>query len=179
MEQQDAPATAKLSEDIKLSVEVTDAVIEEIRGTIPLPVAKNLILCVAYEQGGHKRWKALAEDLKPLYVDRKAMNGDETIIKDLILRGLSLPERDAYLDGKLDRKSKHDTVEIVERRYAHQRALHKMRSLFGKVLDYCHPVPKAKLTKIEQEEKDAMEAAQKVEAAGGGSSSSSSSAAGQ
>jgi hypothetical protein len=58
---------ATLSEDIKLSVETTDEEIEERRGTIPLSVARKLILCVAYEQGGYRRWKALSEELKTVY----------------------------------------------------------------------------------------------------------------
>ena len=166
---------ATLSEDIKLSVETTDEEIEERRGTIPLSVARKLILCVAYEQGGYRRWKALSEELKTVYADRKAMNDDEHTIKSLIICGLSTAEQLAYDDNKLDRKSKHDSAEVISRRHAHQRALLRMRSLFGKVVDYCHPIPKAKLSKAAQEEKDAKEAAQQVDAAGGGASSSSSS----
>jgi len=171
-----APAAGALGEVIDITLEITDAEIEERRGTIPLDVAKNLILCVAFEQNGHKRWKALSTQLKPLYTDRKAMSTDEGTIKSLIICGLSNDEQRAYDDDKLDRKSKHDSAEVVSRRHAHQRALHKMRSLFGKVLDYCHPIPKAKLSKAAQQEKDELEAAQQEGAAGGGASSSSSSA---
>jgi ATPase subunit of ABC transporter with duplicated ATPase domains len=77
----------------------------------------------------------------------------------------------AYVD-KLDHKSKHDTEEIVRRRFTHQRALDKMRVLYSRVLDYCHPAPKAKPSKAALQQKAELEAAQQVDAAGGGGASS-------
>lgn len=136
----------------------------------PTP-AKSLVLCVAWQEGTHRRWKTLSADLKPLYADRKAMSDDESTIKALIICGLPADVQLAYVD-KLDHKSKHDTEEIVRRRFTHQRALDKMRVLYSRVLDYCHPAPKAKPSKAALQQKAELEAAQQVDAAGGGGASS-------
>ena len=167
---------AAVQEVIDLTIEVTSDEIEARRGTIPLAAAKSLILCVAFEQGGQRRWKALSEQLKPVFADRKTMSDAEEALKKLIICGLSHEEQNAY-DDKLDPKSKHDTEEIVERRSDHARAVSKVRTLYNRVLDYTYPIPKAEPTKAALEAKAAKEAAKaaKAAAAGGGSSSSSSS----
>jgi hypothetical protein len=169
-------AASAVQEVIDLTIEVTSDEIEARRGTIPRAAAESVILCVAYEQGGQRRWKNLAEQLKPVFANRKAMSDAEEALKKLIICGLSHEEQLAY-DDKLDAKSKHDTEEIVERRTDHARAVSKVRTLYNRVLDYTYPIPKAEPTKAALEAKAAKEAAKaaKAAAAGGASSSSSSS----